>query len=119
MSENARPIVIENLKLAPWQINIDHFLGLTISALTAKYRDLTFLVSFGVQLLMYGLVVIIPLAAKPVKYRWFIQTNPITYIIETFRLSFLGKGVFSVSALGYTSFCTLFILFAGIIILIK
>ena len=66
-------------------------LGLIITAMTTKYRDLTFLVSFGVQLLMYGTTVIYPLSAAPQKYKSIIELNPMTGIIEAFRFAFLGK----------------------------
>ena len=52
--------------------------GLIISALTTKYRDLTFLVSFGVQLLMYATPIIYPLSSIPIKYKFYILTNPLS-----------------------------------------
>jgi lipopolysaccharide transport system permease protein len=71
--------------------------GIIVSALTTRYRDLANLVAFGVQLLMYATPVILPLSAMPEKYRWVLQDNPLTPIIEGFRLGFLGAG--SVDAL--------------------
>jgi len=67
-------------------------LGLVITALTTKYRDLAFLITFGVQLMMYGTTVIYPLSAAPAKYRALIELNPMTGIIEAFRYGFLGQG---------------------------
>ena len=61
--------------------------GLIISALTTKYRDLTQLVAFGIQLFMYLTPVIYPLSAAPEKYRIFISLNPLTPIFETFKYS--------------------------------
>jgi lipopolysaccharide transport system permease protein len=90
-------------------------LGMVISAMTTKYRDLIFLVTFGVQLLMYATTVIYPLSAVPEKYRLLIQYNPLTPIIETFRYGFLGEGSFSVPYLAYATIVTAVIFFFGII----
>jgi len=93
--------------------------GLIITAMTTKYRDLTFLVSFGVQLLMYGTTVIYPLSAAPPAYKRIIELNPMTGIIEAFRFSFLGKGEFSFWSLGYSAIFTLVVLMLGIVIFNK
>jgi len=97
-------------------------LGMIISAMTTKYRDLAFLVTFGVQLLMYATTVIYPLSVALTKYpeySWIIEYNPMTTIIETFRYGFLGEGTFSWEALGYTSIATVVILLVGIVIFNK
>jgi lipopolysaccharide transport system permease protein len=94
-------------------------LGLIITAMTTKYRDLTFLVSFGVQLLMYGTTVIYPLSAAPEKYKKIIELNPMTGIIEAFRFAFLGKGEFSVWSIGYSVLVTIVVLLLGVIIFNK
>jgi lipopolysaccharide transport system permease protein len=93
--------------------------GMIISALTTKYRDLSFLVSFGMQLLMYATTVIYPLSAAPEKYKWLIKANPMTAIIETFRYSFLGSGSFSWSLVGYAAGLTLIMLVAGLLVFTK
>ena len=96
--------------------------GMIISAMTTKYRDLAFLVGFGVQLLMYATTVIYPLSIaieKYPKYSWIIEFNPMTPIIETFRYGFLGEGSFSWSSLGYATSVTAIFLIAGIIIFNK
>ena len=90
--------------------------GMIISALTTKYRDLAFLLAFGVQLFMYATPVIYPLSAAPAKYKSFIELNPMTGIIETFRYGFLGKGSFSWNSLLYSTIVTLVLLISGIII---
>ncbi len=64
--------------------------GIIVSSLTTKYRDMTFLVAFGIQLAMYATPVIYPLSAIPEKYRWLIRLNPMTAPIEAFRAAFLG-----------------------------
>ncbi len=94
-------------------------LGLIITAMTTRYRDLSFLVGFGVQLLMYMTTVIYPLSAAPEKYRWMIEMNPMTGIIEAFRYAFLGKGEFDATSLGYSSLVTILILTLGIVIFNK
>jgi lipopolysaccharide transport system permease protein len=96
--------------------------GLIITAMTTKYRDLAFLVTFGVQLLMYATTVIYPLSTaitKYPKYAWIIKYNPMTPIIETFRYGFLGKGSFSWGSLGYCAGVTLIVTLLGIIIFNK
>lgn len=94
-------------------------IGLIITAMTTKYRDLAFLVTFGVQLLMYATTVIYPLStaiSKYPKYAWIIQYNPMTTIIEGFRLGFLGEGSFNLHSFFYTSFISVLLLFIGVII---
>lgn len=95
-------------------------MGLIITAMTTKYKDLTFLVTFGVQLLMYGTTVIYPLSyAREKGYSQLVELNPMTGIIEAFRYAFLGKGEFTVWSLGYSFLMTIIILFLGIIIFNK
>lgn len=97
-------------------------LGLIITAMTTKYRDLAFLVSFGVQLLMYATTVTYPLSEAKLKFKnmvYLIELNPMTYIIEAFRFAFLGQGEFSLTSITYSSIVTLIILFFGIIIFNK
>ncbi len=96
--------------------------GMLISAMTTKYRDLAFLVTFGVQLLMYATTVIYPLSTaieNYPSYSWIIEYNPMTPLIETFRYGFLGNGTFSWAALGYTTGITLVILLVGIVVFNK
>jgi lipopolysaccharide transport system permease protein len=94
-------------------------MGLIITAMTTKYRDLSFLVSFGVQLLMYSTTVIYPLSAASEKYKFFIQLNPMTSIIEAFRFAFLGKGEFTTWSICYSVVVTLVVFFLGIVIFNK
>jgi len=97
-------------------------LGMVISAVTTKYRDLAFVVTFGVPLLMYTTTVIYPLSEAVKKYpaySWIIKYNPITPVIETLRYGFLGKGTFSWGLLGYSAGITTIILLLGIIIFNK
>ena len=94
-------------------------LGLIISALTTKYRDLSFLVTFGIQLMMYTTTVIYPLSITPGKFRKLIAINPMTGVIETFRNIFLGKGEISFDTLGYSLIFTIVALLLGLLIFNK
>jgi lipopolysaccharide transport system permease protein len=90
--------------------------GLIISALTTKYRDFTYLIGFGVNLLMYATPIIYPSDMLLSKYRIWVLLNPLTGVVENFRYCWLGSGKFSWDLLAYSSGCMLFILAAGIII---
>lgn len=95
-------------------------IGLVITAITTKYKDLTFLVTFGVQLMMYATTVIYPLSyARAKGYGYLVELNPMTGIIEAIRYAFLGKGEFTLASIGYSVAVTLVILFFGIIIFNK
>lgn len=93
--------------------------GLIISALTTKYRDFTYLVTFGVTLLMYATPVIYPTTTIEEKYRFWVQLNPLSGIVETFRYGWLGSGSFSWSALGYSFAFMIVLLTGGIIVFNK
>ena len=90
--------------------------GIIISSLTTKYRDLAFLITFGVQLAMYATPVVYPLSTVPEKYRPWLELNPMTGSIEAFRAIFLGAGCFSWSLLSYSSGVTLVVLFLGVVV---
>lgn len=87
--------------------------GIIISSLTTKYRDLRFLVAFGVQLLMFATPVIYPLSSVPGKYREILLWNPMTAVIETFRFSFLGSGSFHWNNLIYSGIFAIVIFLFG------
>ncbi|SDS69559.1 lipopolysaccharide transport system permease protein [Formosa sp. Hel1_31_208] len=94
-------------------------LGMIISSLVTKYRDLKFLVSFGVQLLMYVSAVMYPLALmreKLPKIAWLVEYNPMAYIIETARYMLLGEGTISAFGIIFTTAVTVILFFLGIII---
>ncbi len=111
------------LVLLPYLILLMGILGLSmgiiISSLTTKYRDMKFLVSFGVQLLMYASPIVFPLSIVPESYKLLILANPITSIIETFKYAFLGVGVFNPYHLLYSSCFALILFFTGLIIFHK
>jgi lipopolysaccharide transport system permease protein len=94
-------------------------IGLIISSLTTKYRDLALLVNFGVQLLMFSTTVAYPLSSAPKNLQFWIALNPMTTILEIFRFTFLGQGQFHTTALVYTLFLTLIIFFTGIFLFNK
>ena len=91
-------------------------MGMIISSMTTKYRDLIFLLTFGVQLLMYATPVIYPLSSISSNYKWLIVANPMTPVIEAFRYAFTGSGSFSWMHLSYSLVCAIVLLFIGIII---
>lgn len=66
--------------------------GMLVSSLTTKYRDLAFLAGFAVQLWMYATPIVYPLSRVPDNWRWFYQLNPMSFIVETFRMVFWGTG---------------------------
>lgn len=76
--------------------------GIIVSSLTTKYRDLRFLVAFGVTLLMYATPVIYPVSSIPERFQWIILANPMTPIIEAFRYAFLGAGTVDMVQLLYS-----------------
>jgi lipopolysaccharide transport system permease protein len=90
--------------------------GIIISALTTRYRDLQVLVAFGVQLLMYATPVIIPLSKVPEKYRWIFLANPLTSLVETFRYAYLGSGSYDPMQILYSAAATVVIVFVGIVL---
>lgn len=94
--------------------------GIIISALTTKYRDFTVLIGFAIQLMMYATPVVYPLSyLKGKSYRWLIDINPLTSIVETFKYSLLGKGTVEPSALLYSIAFMFVVLFFGAVIFNK
>lgn len=97
-------------------------LGMLISSLVTKYRDLSYLIGFGVQLLMYLSAVMYPMALiqdKMPDYAWLVHYNPLAYIIETTRSMLLGVGSVSVWGLVYTVGVTFGLFFMGLLVFNK
>lgn len=92
--------------------------GLLISAITTKYRDLRFLIEFGIKLLMYGTTVVYPLSMAG-NYKWLILANPMTSVIETFKYGIFSKGVFDWFYLIYSFLFMLIIVSLGFVIFNK
>ena len=97
-------------------------LGMIISSMVTKYRDLTFLVSFGVQLMMYLSLVTIPMSLieeKVPQLIWVIDLNPMAYIIETSRFMLLGEGTFTPVNLIYMAIGSFSCFIVGLLIFNK
>ena len=90
--------------------------GLVVSSLTSKYRDLRYLVGFGLQLFMYATPIIYPLSAAGDKFRWALELNPLTPIFEAFKYGFLGAGSLSWNGLIYSAVFMAVMLFFSVII---
>lgn len=94
-------------------------LGIICSAMTTRYRDLTVLIGFGVQLWMYASPVIYPLSTLPEKWRFWAGLNPVAPIVEMFRFAFLGTGSVSFAMFGWSLLIIIIILFIGIVLFNK
>ncbi|RAJ16973.1 ABC transporter permease [Olleya aquimaris] len=93
--------------------------GMIISSFTTKYRDLTYLVGFGVQLLMYGSAVMYPLSyfkEKLPEYSWLVEYNPMTTFIELFRHMTLGTEQFSLASFLYAGTVSIVFFLIGLIV---
>lgn len=93
--------------------------GLLFSALTTKYRDLSFLIAFGVQLLMYASAVIFPVSVLSAEKQWMLMLNPLVPLMEAIKYSFLGAGIFSWPYLIYSASFTMITLIIGVLIFNK
>jgi lipopolysaccharide transport system permease protein len=91
-------------------------LGIIFTSFTTKYRDLIFLIQFGVQLMMYATPVIYPLSSVPKKLKFWININPITSVLEGFRYAFLGVGEVNIQSLSISFIISFLILLAGTIV---
>ncbi|WP_276499285.1 ABC transporter permease [Pontibacter litorisediminis] len=94
-------------------------LGLFFSVLTAKYRDISYVTSLGVRLLLYVTPVIYPLSAVPEKVQWVVQLNPLSPLFEAFRLSLLGEGTVSPLQLLYSILFTVMFFGAALLLFNK
>ncbi len=109
-----------NLLLLPYFILLMAGLGLgfglIFTSLTTKYRDLKFLIQFGVQLLMYATPIIYPMSLIEGMLKKVIYFNPLAHIVEGFKYSFLGRGDLTFYGMLYASLFTLFIVILGVLI---
>ncbi len=97
-------------------------LGMIISSMVTKYRDLTFLVQFGVQLLMYFSLVAYPMSlieSKMPSLAWLVDFNPMAHVIETARYMLMSEGTFSLQGVLYTSIASFVIFLIGLVIFNK
>lgn len=90
--------------------------GIIVSSMTTRYRDLSHLVGFGVQLWMFATPVVYPSSSLPDKWRWITEVNPMAPVIELFRFAFLGAGSVNLQSWLISCISTLCILFIGIIL---
>lgn len=90
--------------------------GILVSSLTTKYRDLTYVMTFAIQLWMYVSSVVIPASSIPKRYLSFYMLNPMASVVELFRYAFLGRGVVDVVYVGISWLVTLVILSAGVVL---
>lgn len=104
------PLLVINLALLGLGI------GIIFSALTTKYRDLSNLMGFGVQLWMYITPIIYPSSAVPEKYRIFVFINPVAPLVEAFKYGLIGAGEFNPGRLLYSVAVTLILLFIGVVL---
>lgn len=90
-------------------------LGIIVSSLTTKYRDLGFLVVFGTQLMMYISTVLFPLSSVSGNMKTVILLNPMSSIIETMRFAMLGQGEFNWLHLGYSATFAVVVFVIGVV----
>ncbi len=94
-------------------------LGMIITSMTTKYKDLSIVLPFGIQLLMYATTVIYPLSSLSGNMYWIVALNPMTFVIEGIKQSTLGAGVITVNTFGYTFLVSSVILCLGVLIFNK
>ncbi len=90
--------------------------GLLMSALTAKYRDLTHVTGLLIQVWMYATPVIYPLSTFPINWQWVVALNPMTVIVESYRLILLGSGTVDPRHLAGSVGMTIALLITGLLI---
>lgn len=94
-------------------------LGMIFSSMTTKYKDLTFLLTYGIQLFMFATPVIYPVSTISPKYRDILALNPLTSIFECFRYAYLGVGDFDPMSLLPSVAVIVVLLFTGVVIFNK
>lgn len=90
--------------------------GIIVSSLTTKYRDLAILVNFGVQLWMYATPIVYPVSQISGKFKSLMMLNPMTPIVETFRFAFLGSGSINIASIIFSMLLTLVVFIIGVIL---
>ena len=93
--------------------------GIIVSSMTTKYRDLTILFSFIVQIWMYATPIIYPLSTMSPKKQWIMALNPVTSLVEAFKYGTMGVGTFNWYQLGYSFVFMVVLLFIGIVVFNK
>jgi len=117
---NGHQLLNAYLVLFPFYIIIIAFLGLglglIISSMTTKYRDLRFLIQFGVQLAMYATPIVYPLSIISESNRFWILLNPVSSVVEGFRFSLFGSGFISLEWTLYSLIVSIIVLFLGVVV---
>jgi lipopolysaccharide transport system permease protein len=90
-------------------------LGMMVSVLTGKYRDLSYIIGLSIRLLMFLTPVVYPINYVDEKWRWIVQLNPLTPLFELFRLSVLGKGLVTPGQLVYSVTFVVVVLVIGLL----
>lgn len=94
-------------------------IGLILSSMTTKYKDLNQLIGFGVQLFMYATPVIYPSSSVPENFKWVLDWNPLVGLFNYMRFAYLGIGSFSINDIVYPTIFSIFILMTGILVFNK
>lgn len=94
-------------------------IGLILSSMTTKYKDLNQLILFGVQLFMYATPVIYPSSSVPADYAWVVNLNPLVGLFDYMRYAYLGIGSFSINSLLYPALFSIVIMVLGILVFNK
>lgn len=89
-------------------------IGLVVSSLTTRFRDLSFLVGFAVQLLMYASSVVITFSTLDPEWQEILKWNPMVWIIEGFRYAVLGVGTWSWMGIAYSAACMVIVMFISL-----
>jgi lipopolysaccharide transport system permease protein len=109
----ATPLVIVLMAL------ISMGIGLILSSMTTKYKDLNQLIAFGVQLFMYATPVIYPSSSVPLDYQWIVNLNPLVSLFDFMRFAYLGVGSFVIFDFVYPTIFAVAFLFIGILVFNK
>ncbi len=91
-------------------------MGILISSMTTKYKDMRFAMGFATQLWMYATPIVYPLTLVPEWLRGWYTLNPMVSVVESFRYAFIGSGGIQWRYVGISWLVTLLILFAGIVV---
>jgi lipopolysaccharide transport system permease protein len=102
-----------------WIAMLSSGLGMLVTAITTRFRDLKQLITFGLQLFMYATPIVYPLSAVPEKYKWVFYINPLSAPIELFRIWFFGSGYVPVDMIAISIVLTLICFFSGLVMFNK
>ena len=93
--------------------------GIIISSLTTKYRDLTILVGFGIQLWMYITPVVYPMTSVEGPLKTIILLNPMSAVIQNYKYALLGIGTFELFYWIISIVITIVLFFVGVLLFNK